>query len=119
MKLVRILRIIRVMRTFKELRFIVNSLLGCFRAMCWSLLLVIVVMYMFGLVFVQLSTSVLQKGGIAIVTRNDLAVYWGSVLTSMNTLYISSTGGISWCEVARPLQELGSHLYLLFVVYVS
>jgi len=119
MKLVKLLRVIRLMRMFRELRFITNSLMGCFKGMFWSLVLIIAIMYMFGLCFVQTTTSFLVDNEVPEEVLRDMDKFWGSMGSAMTSLYMSSTGGISWIEVAECLKAVGPYVYLLFFIYIA
>merc|ERR1712045_965666 len=94
------------------------SLMGCMRQMFWSMMLIVIVICMFGLGLLQAVTLYLQSDEVPEHIRMDLDTHWGSLLGSIDTLYVSSTGGISWVEVVKPLREVGPHVYLLFVAYI-
>merc|ERR1712203_1019215 len=37
----------------------------------------------------------------------------------MHSLYLSSTGGSDWADIALPLREAGAHYYIIFVFYIG
>eukprot|EP00913_Durusdinium_trenchii_P019211 g18054.t1 len=59
-RLARILRIVRVVRFFSELRVMVNGVIGSAKSLCWALLLLVLVNFLFGVLFMQLSLDFLD-----------------------------------------------------------
>ena len=47
LRLARILRIVKVVRFFSELRIMVNGVIGSARSLCWALLLILLVNFLF------------------------------------------------------------------------
>merc|ERR1711963_1236236 len=54
---VRILRILRIMRFFRSLRVLVYSVLNTLRSLGWTILLLLIIMYLFGILFTQATTQ--------------------------------------------------------------
>lgn len=122
MKMVKLLRMIRFMRMFRELRLILNSIMGSVKSMLWSVLLVTCVTFMFGIAFLQAGTSYLKEPDIEVRdprTCKAIKEYWGSVGGAMLTLYTVSTGGQDWKPVAKPLEQVGTTFYILFLLYIA
>lgn len=46
-------------------------------------------------------------------------MYWGSLGTSMLTLYASVTGGVDWDTVGRPIGDISALWMIVFIVYIS
>ena len=47
----------------------------------------------------------------------ELEAYYGTLASSMYSLYLSITGGISWGELVTPLSDVGSGYIALFLVF--
>merc|ERR1712196_384516 len=58
-KALKLLRIIRILRTFRELRMVLDSVLGSMKAMLWTVLLISMIVFMFGICFVQAATDIM------------------------------------------------------------
>lgn len=119
LKLVKLLRVVRFMRLFRELRLIVDSLLGSFRTMLWSIALIAMISFVFAVLFVQATTVYLADNALAVQDGGPLARYWSSVPTAMFTLYMSTTGGADWGEVAMSLKDAGRFYEALFCLYIA
>mmetsp|Transcript_138944 Transcript_138944/g.245223 ORF Transcript_138944/g.245223 Transcript_138944/m.245223 type:complete len:753 (-) Transcript_138944:36-2294(-) len=117
-KMMKLLRIFRILRMFRELRLILNSIVGSMRSMIWSVLLIIIITYVIGIVFLQAGTVMLMEGT-STSTMAGIYKYWGSLLDSMHSLYVSTTGGVDWVEVARTLEPMGPIYYMLFLLYIA
>jgi len=121
MKMLKLLRMVRLMRMFKELRLILNSIMGSVKSMWWSLVLITTFSYMFGICFLQACTAALKDENLVLSpkTQKGIGNYWSSVSTSMHSLYIVSTNGEDWPKVAEPLWEVGGLFYFLFMIYIA
>mmetsp|Transcript_26840 Transcript_26840/g.61900 ORF Transcript_26840/g.61900 Transcript_26840/m.61900 type:complete len:689 (-) Transcript_26840:22-2088(-) len=133
LKMLKMLHIVRVMRFFRELRLMIYSIFASVRALFWSMLMLILVMYFFGLCFFQAATShataVLSDVDKAenqtlaeLEARDqlaDLLRHWGSVGKCMVSLYMAVTGGHDWGPLAEPLREVGPITYGLFLFYIA
>lgn len=121
LKMVKMLRVVRLMRSMREMRMILYSTMGCMRSLLWSLVLLMMVLYMFGLIFVQSILNYCEEledpsnGNM----DSELLDYWGSVPKAMVTLFMSSCGGIDWHDALDPLYEVGIAFVLLFLLYVA
>jgi len=49
----------------------------------------------------------------------DAAQFWGDLLTSILSLFLSTTGGINWVSLVGPLREAGAFYFAVFLVYIS
>jgi len=117
-RMMKLLRLIRLLHGFRELRFIINSILGSVRSTVWACMLVVVITYTFGLVFLQASARYVREEG---VSEKDMALvrkYWGSIPLCMLSLLMAGTGGEDWAYIGEPLYFLGWPYFLLFVFYI-
>merc|ERR1712032_1481846 len=120
MKMLKLLRVVRIMKSFRELRLLMNSIIGSVKSLVWSVLLIVMITYIFGICFLQGATGYLMDVGAE--TRLDaenVRNYWGSLQDSMLSLYMATTSGESWTSIAEPLRHVGPEYYLLFLMYVA
>lgn len=118
-KMMRLLRVIRFLRRFREFRLLTTSLWGSVSAMVWSLSLLLGYTYLFGGLLLQASAHYLESGRATLMDEHLLRKYWGSLFTSMLTLFMASTAGIDWAEAAEPLMQVGLLVYVIFLLYVA
>eukprot|EP00435_Cladocopium_sp_Y103_P012200 s2743_g3.t1 len=101
LRLARILRIVKVVRFFSELRIMVNGVIGSARSLCWALLLILLVNFLFGVFFMQLSIDYLE-------TKEDQALmkFFGSLPHAVEVL-----------TPVSPLCEYVFSAYVFFTVF--
>merc|ERR1712072_1115602 len=75
-------------------------------SLTWALLLLMIINYVFGLLFMQ-------------ATGSYLVSHWGSVYRSMVSLFKATTGGDDWGNIGDSLQSTGEHFYIIFLVYIA
>jgi len=119
LRLLKMFRVVRIARFMRELRTIVSSIVGSMRTLFWSMVMMALILYIFGLVFLQAATAVMPDKTLDIETRAQLSQYWGSMYKSMLTLYMATTGGEDWAPMASPLVAAGDGYYYLFLFYIS
>jgi len=111
-----------LMRAFRELRLMLRSVTGSITVLFWSMVMLFLVMYVFGLVFLQAaSTYMLETPSEKLdeETVKGIKEYWSSLGGSILTLYMVITGGYDWADIAEPLKEAGEIYYFLFLLYVA
>jgi len=120
LKMCRIFRVVRVMRFFRELRVMLESIFGSIATLMWSIIMLTLVMYIFGLCFLQAVTGYLE-GPDAVTPENVslIKIYWSGVSTATVTLYMAITGGQDWEQVVTPLRDSGVFFYVLFLFYIA
>jgi len=118
-RLLKMFRVVRIARFMKELRTIISSIVGSMRTLFWSMVMMTLILYIFGLVFLEAATSTLPDESLDEDTRGQLVQYFGSVYKSMLTLYMATTGGEDWGPMASPLLATGVGYYYLFLFYIS
>eukprot|EP00439_Symbiodinium_sp_Y106_P026830 s1429_g3.t1 len=114
LRLARILRILKVVRFFSELRIMVNGVLGSAKSLFWALLLIILVNFLFGVFFMQLSLNYLES----VDSTAPLLAYFGSLPRTMMTLYQAISGGIDWGTAVATLLPVSEMLEYVFSAYV-
>jgi len=121
-KMAKMLRVVRVMRLFRVLRMMVTSIASNFITLIWTIVMLFLVMYIFGLCFLQGLSGYLQDtpaNAVPAETMEAIRIYWGSVQQSIITLYFTVTGGSDWEPLAEPLRHAGAFYYILFLFYVA
>mmetsp|Transcript_113252 Transcript_113252/g.293125 ORF Transcript_113252/g.293125 Transcript_113252/m.293125 type:complete len:784 (-) Transcript_113252:100-2451(-) len=125
LKIAKILRGLRVMRFFAELRLMLNSLLGSLVSLFWSIVMLLLIFYIFGLVLVQGAAWFLihsQSGGEVDLVEGQFDVImdtFGSVQRSMLTLYMVATGGDDWSKFYEVTEGIGTMEAVVFLVFVA
>jgi len=110
MKMLKLLRMVRIMRMFKELRLIVTSIKGSVKSMFWAILLILIITYIVGVCFLQAGTTYLQEHS-KNLSEEEFAViqeHWGCLSKAMLSLYMASTNGTGWKDMANSLVLLGT-----------
>ncbi|CAE7244991.1 scn4ab [Symbiodinium sp. CCMP2592] len=130
LRLARALRGVRVVRLFRyvsALRTLVLCIVSTMASLVWTLVLLVLIFYTFGVILTQLVTdhcrdaAVLDSGGdlnAVPICDASLARYWQSVPHSMLTLFMSISGGVSWEDALRPLEAVSPLAVGLMVCYI-
>jgi len=127
LRLLRVLRLIRLLHFIGELAEIINNIYNCLRPFLWTVLLLLIIIYMLAIVFTQIVFAQrfeMRDSPSADWTVDDdleLEHWWGSVARSVFSLYKSILGGIDWDNVVQPLQD---HIHpvvpgIIFSVYIA
>jgi len=127
-RVIRIIRVNRVLRTFRlvrmvrfmsALRTLVYSIICTLKSLIWALLLLLMIFYGFGVAFTQARSDHLANLEHGAAIDGKLDFYWGSVISSMLTLFMSISGGVSWQDAILPLHHLSAFWTMLFVIFIS
>jgi len=123
-RFVRLVRILRVLRIPRIIRY-VNALyhlvcsLGCtMKSLIWAFVLLTMILYLFGIVFTHAVFDHLSIPG-NVDGDGTMREYWGSLGTSMFTLFLCITDGLSWRIAIKPLGEIHKFWVGLFTVFYS
>jgi len=127
LRIVRIFRLVRVLHLIGELRTIVSSIMGSFRSLFWTVILLLLLMYIVGVWFLQSVTDhfVQQRGdeggGGALSSGEDqLRKHFDSLARTILSLWQALSGGVNWGEVANPLiSEVQPLLGVAFAAYIA
>mmetsp|Transcript_25267 Transcript_25267/g.58664 ORF Transcript_25267/g.58664 Transcript_25267/m.58664 type:complete len:711 (-) Transcript_25267:34-2166(-) len=126
-RIARVLRVIRVMRFFRALRILVTAISGTIKSFIWTVLLLSMINYLFGVAFTQASVDFLvdlrQNAREEEYWSSGLDPHYGDLFKSILTLFEASTGGIDWKQALDPLQKLNNSwlfvtLFLIFIFFV-
>ncbi|CAE7317370.1 Cacna1h, partial [Symbiodinium pilosum] len=121
MKAVRLMRVFRFVMAFRTL---ITSILYTLKSLFWALMLLVVIVYVFGVLFTQAMNDFLQDHDpdtLPLSFREaELATrYFGSLDLTMLSLYMSIAGGVSWEDVITPLRGVSEVWAFLFLFYIS
>jgi len=121
LRLMRVVRIVRIIRFLSELRTLVVSILNSMRSLFWTIVLLILGIYLVAVYFTQLILDL--RVSQAVGSESELAEYFDSLPRSMLTLYSVMSGGIDWDPICvalfaqtHPLQGLIFMSYIAFTV---
>lgn len=81
-----------------------------------ALMLLIIIMYMYGVVVLQFVTEELLHDG---PNTETLLNYYSTLLHTISTLSMAISGGVDWRDVAIPLAEINIGLGILFGMYIA
>jgi len=129
MRMLRILRVIRIIRAarivhfVRELRTMIASVAGTLRSLCWTVVLIALMLYIVGVHITQLVVEFARDDQDIMAPDKPLQTYYGSLWRSLLSLYEAMTGGIDWDNLVAPLvaeisplAALGFALYIAFAV---
>merc|ERR1712137_1122340 len=120
-RLARLLKVIRRVKVLESLNLMVFGIINCIVPLFWALMILVLVMYAFGVFFMSVSVSYLEGRGEGDVTDNfmgELDLKFGSMYNSMCTLFEAISGGNDWAGLASELKEIGEGFYICFALYI-
>jgi len=119
----RLMRLLRLTRFLRSLRVMIKSVIFCFRSLVWVALLWLSFIYMFAILFTSASSEYISSFQSMPLSSEqsdhlkNLQKYFGTLSTSMRTLYESVTGGHDWGATADILRDLHGFWLFLFLFY--
>lgn len=129
LRIVRIIRLIRVLKVFRELRVLINSIMGSLKSLCWTILLLIIIMYVVGVYVTQVVAEHRRKYGVPDAVLLDeehpddlveMEKMFGSIALTLYSLYKAMSGGADWGDVSHPLEKRIHWLFgPFFCMYIA
>lgn len=136
LRLIRSIRLARALRSMRMLwlfqyigglRTLALSIVSTLGSLFWTLMLLLIIFYSFGVVLTQMVVEHCRYMNIEVTGDNnaipvcpdDLKKYWSSVPTSMLTLFMSITGGLDWEAPVRPLWGVSRLAVVLVLIFVA
>lgn len=120
LRLIRTIRLARALRLIGELRTIVSSILGSLKSLCWTGMLLLMIIFVLGVYMTQVVLNkrmALESSGME--SPEALSMYWGSLSSSIFSLFESIAGGVDWESCVRPLiDHISPEMGVLFCVYI-
>merc|ERR1711871_353464 len=104
----RLIRLFRLLRYFRDLRTLISAIGSAVRPLSSTVVLLLVFMYIMSIFLVQSVHAATSRefvvGGTLEATRaselkDAQEKYFGSVLSSIMTVWLAISGGIDWAEV--------------------
>jgi len=97
------------------------------KSLTWTVLLLFVILYLFSVLFTQGSAHYFindycqenQPCPEDTIKNTPLHSYFGSIPKSMFTLFKTLTGGESWGDVEKPLEDVSIFWAIFFVAFIS
>lgn len=117
-KIMRIFRVFRIFRFLQELSLLVLMIADSVRSLCWALLMLTIVIYVFAVLLTQLCNDFVKANPDAVFIP-EAKKQWGGMLDSVYSLVLSMMGGISWGEMSDVLLKIGIAPALLFFFYLT
>ncbi|CAJ1368128.1 unnamed protein product [Effrenium voratum] len=120
------MRVVKLLRYVSALRTLIFSIISTTGSLMWTLVLLILLFYSFGVILTQIVTdhcrqvTILQTGDKNAVPMcpAELERFWSSISESMLTLYMAISGGVSWIEPLQPLREVSELAVFCLLLYV-
>ncbi|CAE8606270.1 unnamed protein product, partial [Polarella glacialis] len=122
------IRVMRILRFVRSLRTLLYSILMTLKSLVWTLILLSVIFYGFGVAFTQATADYCREqavdasgdmNALPTCTNPDLTMYWSSLPRSMYTLFKAVSGGLSWHQASQPLAETGWLPVLFFIAFIA
>merc|ERR1712137_822498 len=120
-RLARLLKVIRRVKVLESLNLMVFGIINCVVPLFWALMILVLVMYAFGVFFMSVSVSYLEGRGEGDVSNDfmgELDLKFGSMYKSMCTLFEAISGGNDWAGLALELKTIGEGAYMCFALYI-
>ncbi|CAE7665311.1 Cacna1f [Symbiodinium pilosum] len=120
-RITRAIRIVRLVKFIRSLRQLLYSIGQTLRAMAWSVVLLGLIIFLFGLIFTDICSEYMTREPSEITQRyvGFIEDRFGGLESSMHTLYASITGGLTWIEARDALAEISTLWGLLFEAYIA
>jgi len=121
LRVIRMLRVARFIEIIPELRTLIVSITDSLTSLLWTLVLIMLMTYAYGVVLTQIVTDhKIQLGRERMEEQEILLHHYGTLEKSMLTLYQTISDGVHWGEIMEPLAEHCSPwLALAFVLYMA
>lgn len=106
---------------FPELRLIVNSLVGSLAGLMWSIIMMLLIFFVFALFFVQGAAMhlYLHRGETTPGDIGRVMSEFGSVEKALLALYRAVTGGEDWSVFYRVVEVTGPLYTWLFIFFIA
>ncbi|CAE7869255.1 CATSPER1 [Symbiodinium microadriaticum] len=120
-RITRAIRVVRLVKFIRSLRQLLYSIGQTLRAMAWSVVLLGLIIFLFGLIFTDISSEYLTRDVTEISEEFEgfIVNRFGGLERSMHTLFASVTGGLTWIEALDALSHISTVWGLLFEAYIA
>jgi len=119
LKLAKIFRAFRTLRFFKELAIMMESFQKSFVTLFWSLVMIVFILCIFALIFLQGLSDFMtgEHETLDEATKQGIHLWFGSMTTSILTLYKAVTGGDDWSAAFNVLIKAGAFYGVAFLLF--
>eukprot|EP00931_Biecheleriopsis_adriatica_P043758 TRINITY_DN25004_c0_g1_i1.p1 TRINITY_DN25004_c0_g1~~TRINITY_DN25004_c0_g1_i1.p1 ORF type:complete len:595 (+),score=97.90 TRINITY_DN25004_c0_g1_i1:25-1785(+) len=119
-RLARIMRVGRMASVFPELHLLIVSILDSLSSLFWVMVLIVASLYACAIFITQVVNEHKMQRGLEHMDSEAMLMYYDSLGSTMYSLFLAISGGISWCELVTPLQDnISQWSRLLFVIFTS
>lgn len=120
------MRVVKLLRYVSALRTLIFSIISTTGSLLWTLVLLLLIFYCFGVILTQIVTDFCREQTITLTNDEnaiprcpaELQMYWSSIPESILTLYMAISGGVSWIEPLQPLREVSALAVGCMLLYV-
>lgn len=121
LRLVRIIRFIKVMRIFSDLRAMVRGIINSVLSLVWAIILLLMIMFTAAVFITQVLTSHLQEQSppMSAEQQDDALKHFGSLMTTIYSLYKAISGGGDWGEYSDSLFMISPIMGVFFCLYIA
>ncbi|CAE7620368.1 CACNA1D [Symbiodinium sp. CCMP2592] len=125
LRLARIVKAVRLMRVFRfvrALRTLISSIFHTLKSLFWALMLMVLIVYVFGVLFSQAVNSYLldpENPDLPDLAFEAAQRHYDSLWGTMVSLFMCISGGTNWENVLAPLRAISQLWELLFLFYVA
>jgi len=107
----------RAMRAFQQLRIVVFTIFESISSLVWCFFILGLILFTFAVFCLQVVTEHVREDPMDDKHAAVLELY-GGVLTAMNTLFMTISGGIDWKDAMNPLKEIYWLYQWVFSFYI-
>jgi voltage-gated sodium channel len=120
LKMLRIIRVCRVFRFFAELSQLAMMIVDSIKSLCWALIMLFIVIYVFAILFTHAASDhVRMVSGGPDARQDKIVQHFGSLGTTIYTLFHSMLNGISWYVLTDALMHLHPTMFVLYLFYIA
>jgi Ca2+-binding EF-hand superfamily protein len=109
-----------MVKMFAKVRIMITMIFGSLVSLFWLFVLVVVVIYAFGIILTQGATDWRTNSKIEASVQEYQLVNsrFGSLYWTMYTLFLCMTGGLSWGEAAILALPMGMFYFVVFIFFM-
>merc|ERR1719517_306588 len=105
LRLGRIVRLIRMVRLIPELKSMVYLIAASMQSFFWTMLLLLLMMYCVAVYYTELATGLSREHINESDAKTELKQHWGSIMSSVFTLFMAITGGDDWANFLKAFDD--------------
>eukprot|EP00927_Polykrikos_kofoidii_P009732 TRINITY_DN14076_c0_g2_i1.p1 TRINITY_DN14076_c0_g2~~TRINITY_DN14076_c0_g2_i1.p1 ORF type:complete len:563 (-),score=113.19 TRINITY_DN14076_c0_g2_i1:71-1678(-) len=102
LKFGRIVRVIRMVRLVPELKAMVYLIAASMSSFFWTLALMMIMMYLLAIYYTETAVIIIRADP---ASEEILKEKWGSIGTSVTSLFQAATGGDDWCNFVQSWED--------------